>query len=77
MAEPSSPLQGSPSTSRRSAASVRNRGAGDAVYSLGVIGALIYFWHDAASFWQHVLAVLKSLIWPALLVYDALRALKG
>jgi hypothetical protein len=37
----------------------------------------VYYWQDAASFWGHVLAVLKSIIWPALLVYDALRSLKG
>jgi hypothetical protein len=29
------------------------------------------------SFWQYVLAILKSLVWPALLAYDALRSLKG
>jgi|NGEPerStandDraft_6_1074524.scaffolds.fasta_scaffold84873_2 hypothetical protein len=79
MAEPSSPLQHPPATPRRPGSSARSRagGAGDAVYGLGLIGALVYYWQDAASFWQYVLAVLKSLVWPALLVYDALRALKG
>jgi hypothetical protein len=63
--------------SARAARSRGNGGAGDAVYGLGLIGALVYYWQEASSFWQYVLAVLKSLVWPALLVYDALRSLKG
>jgi hypothetical protein len=68
------------SPTRRPAAQVRGRGAGgagDAVYGLGLIGALVYYWQAAGSSWDHVLAVLKGLVWPALLVYDALRAVKG
>jgi hypothetical protein len=80
MAEPTSPSQPpapappcSPSVAR---GRPRSGGAGDAVYGLGIIGALVFYWHEATSFWQYVLAVLKSLVWPALLVYDALHALK-
>jgi hypothetical protein len=47
------------------------------VYGLGLIGALVYYWQEATSFWQYVLAILKSLVWPALVVHDALRSLKG
>jgi hypothetical protein len=80
MTEPVSPTQPPPTPGRSAAPAVRGRGApgaGDAVYGLGLIGALVYFWQDASSFWQYVLAVLKSLVWPALLVYDALRSVKG
>ncbi len=49
--------------------------AADAVYGLGLIGALIYFWQQADSFWQYVLAVLEALVWPAILVYRAFEAL--
>lgn len=50
-------------------------GAGDAVYGLGVIGAAIYFISHAATFWLGVLGFLKALVWPAFLVYSALKAL--
>jgi hypothetical protein len=53
-------------------------GAGSgAVYALGIIGALVFFWQQADSFWQYLLAVLKALVWPALLVYEAFQALQG
>jgi hypothetical protein len=49
--------------------------AADAVYGLGFIGAAIYFISQAATFWLGVLGVLKALVWPAFLVYAALKAL--
>lgn len=48
---------------------------GDAVYGLGLIGALIYYIQQAAGFWQGVLAILKALVWPAFLIYDLLKFL--
>jgi len=53
------------------------RGAADAVYGLGLVGALVFYWQAAHGVGQHLIAVLKSLVWPALLVYDALRSMKG
>lgn len=52
-------------------------GAGGAVYGLGLIGALVFFWQQADAFWIYVLAVLKALVWPAFLVYEAFAALLG
>lgn len=46
-------------------------GAGGAVYGLGLIGALVYFWQQADSVGDHLIAVLKALVWPALLVHGA------
>lgn len=46
-----------------------------AVYGLGLIGAAVYFIPHATSFWFGVLAFLKAIVWPAILVYEALRAL--
>lgn len=46
-----------------------------AVYGLGVIGAAIYFIGKATSFWFGVLGLLKALVWPSFLVYEALKAL--
>ena len=49
--------------------------SGGAVYGLGMIGAAIYFISHAATFWLGVLGFLKAIVWPAILVYEALRAL--
>ena len=45
------------------------------IYGLGLIGALIYYISTATGFWMGVLGVLKSLVWPAFLVYEALKSL--
>jgi hypothetical protein len=50
-------------------------GGGNAVYGLGLIGALVYYIQVAEGFWAVVVGILKALVWPAFLVYDALRAL--
>ncbi len=49
--------------------------SGGAVYGLGLIGAAVYFLPHATTFWLGVLAFLKAIVWPAILVYVALRAL--
>lgn len=48
---------------------------GGAVYGLGFIGAVIYFIMQATSFWAGVLGVLKAIVWPAFLVFEAFKAL--
>ncbi len=48
-----------------------------AVYGLGMIGAAIYFISQATTFWLGVLGILKALAWPAILVFEALRALSA
>jgi hypothetical protein len=52
-------------------------GGGNAVYGLGLIGAIVYFWQQADGFWEHVVAILKALVWPAFLVYEAFQSLLG
>ncbi len=49
--------------------------SGGAVYGFGVIGAAIYFIAKATTFWSGVLGFFKALVWPAILVYQALRSL--
>jgi hypothetical protein len=49
--------------------------SGDAVYGLGMIGALVWFWRRADAPGEHVLAVLKAFVWPAFLVHRAFEAL--
>ncbi len=46
-----------------------------AIYCLGFIGAAIYFISHAATFWMGVLGFLKAIVWPAFLVYEALKYL--
>ena len=46
-----------------------------AVYGLGLIGAAIYFISQATTFWLGVLGFLKAIVWPAFLVYEALKSL--
>jgi hypothetical protein len=52
-------------------------GGGNAVYGLGLIGALVWYIRQADDFWSGVLGVLKAIVWPAFLVYDLLRFLAG
>ncbi len=52
-----------------------SQASGGAVYGLGMIGAAIYFISQAATFGAGVVGFLKALVWPAFLVYEALKAL--
>ncbi len=44
-------------------------------YGLGIIGAAIYFISIATGFWVGVLGILKALVWPVFLVYEAFKYL--
>jgi hypothetical protein len=46
---------------------------GGGMYFLGLIGALIYYISTATGFWNGVLGVLKSLVWPVFLVLEVLK----
>ncbi|MBA2953250.1 hypothetical protein HZF07_05960 [Nocardioides sp. CGMCC 1.13656] len=48
---------------------------GGALYALGIFGAWVWFWQQADGFWEHGLAVLEGLVWPALMVYELFAAL--
>ncbi len=66
------PARSSYRQGRRNQASA---GGGNAVYGLGLIGALVFFWQQADSFSQYLLAILKAVVWPAFLVYEAFQGL--
>lgn len=53
----------------------QNFGPASAVYGLGFIGAAVYYISVATSFWMGVLGFLKAIVWPAFLVYEALKQL--
>ena len=49
---------------------------GDAVYGLGLIGSLVYYFQHVSTFWDAIMAIAKSLVWPALLIYKLFTLLK-
>ena len=53
----------------------RGAGGGNAVYGLGLIGALVYYIQHAHGFWAVLLGILKALVWPAFLIYHVLKFL--
>lgn len=55
---------------------VRSGGGADAVYAIGMIGAWVYYFKRAATTEERVLAVLKGFVWPAFVVYNALKFLE-
>lgn len=46
-----------------------------AIYGLGGVGAAIYYVSTATSFWGIVIGILKAILWPAFLVYEAMKYL--
>ncbi len=51
----------------------KNLGGG--FYFFGFLGSAIYFVSTATDFWMGALGILKSFVWPAFLVFEALQAL--
>jgi hypothetical protein len=48
---------------------------GGALYGLGVLGAWVYFFQQADSFWAYALAIVQGIFWPAWMVYEGFAAL--
>jgi hypothetical protein len=49
------------------------RGPADGIWFVGFIGALVYYLHNhSGTFWLVILAFLKALGWPAMVVYHLL-----
>lgn len=47
------------------------------VYGVGFVGAAIYYISISTGFWMGVLGFLKAMVWPAFLVYEALKYLSA
>jgi hypothetical protein len=56
---------------------VRYNNPGGFAYFLGIIGSAVYYISQSDGFWEVVLALLKALVWPALLVYSVLKYISG
>ena len=55
----------------------RNRGgASGGIYGLAFLGAVIYYFQQAATFSAYIVGFLKALVWPAILIYKILEYLK-
>jgi hypothetical protein len=52
-------------------------GGGNAVYGLGMIGALVHYLQAADAWWEYLLAFIQAVLWPAFLVYEAFGGLAG
>jgi hypothetical protein len=55
----------------------KGQSGGSPVYGLGVIGAWVYFWKRADTPRDRALGLLKGMVWPAYLVYEAFSATSG
>ena len=51
----------------------RDGAMGGGIYFLGLIGAAVYYIRAADSFGEGLVGFLKALVWPAFLVYEALK----
>jgi len=47
-----------------------------AIYGLGLIGSAVYFISHASGFLMGVVGILKSLVWPAFLVFEVMKHLE-
>ncbi|MBC8052533.1 MAG: hypothetical protein H7Y13_05675 [Sphingobacteriaceae bacterium] len=58
---------------------VKNKVQGQtpALYGLAFLGALVYFIKQASTFGAVILAFLKAVGWPAVLIYEVLKYLKA
>lgn len=54
-----------------------NHGTSSALYFVGFIGSLVYWMQAAIGFGAVVTGVLKSLVWPAYIVYKLLESFYG
>lgn len=54
---------------------IHKGGGSEAVYGFGLLGAWFYYISTATSFGMGLLGILKGIIWPAMLVYEAMKYL--
>jgi hypothetical protein len=62
-------------TEQKASKNLRIHRNGSWFYCLGVLGAWFYYFTTAPGFLDGVLGFFKGILWPAFLVYEAMRAL--
>lgn len=55
---------------------MKNGNIAGGVYGMAFIGAVVYYFTHAVTFWMGVLGFFKALFWPAFLIYKLLEFLK-
>ena len=53
-----------------------SQGGSNAIYGLGMIGALFYFLSQATSFGMVMIGIGKAIFWPAILMFKLLTYLQ-
>ena len=48
---------------------------GGAIYGLGIFGAWVWFFSEADTFWEFILAFFQGIFWPAWMVYEVFQTL--
>ncbi len=54
---------------------MRDNGFLGGIYGMAFIGAAIYYFQHAATFWIGVLGFFKALFWPAIIIHKVLQML--
>lgn len=48
---------------------------GGALYGLGMFGAWVFFWQQADTAGEQLLAIFQGILWPAFMVFQGFSAL--
>lgn len=55
----------------------KNEGITAAIYGLGFIGSVVYYFTNAQNIVEVLAGIGKSLVWPAILVFNAFEFFKA
>lgn len=55
---------------------MKTTGGSDAIYGIGVIGALVYFLQHATTFMEGLIGIGKAIFWPGVVLYRVLEMFK-
>jgi len=73
LAETGTPMSDTNVNKSRASSSAACKGGAGGIWFLGFIGALCYYLHThSGTFWLVFLAFMKSVVWPAFVVYHVL-----
>jgi len=50
---------------------------GGAIYAFGIIGAWVWFFQQADTVFEYVVALVQGIVWPAFMVYEVFATLTG
>lgn len=55
---------------------MHHKGGAGMIYVFGFFGAAVYFLQQATTLWEGLIGLLKSFVWPAVLIYKLLESLR-